>query len=637
MKKRRTMKWILLAAVIILTLCCTAAFAEDKFANGEEKTVTALNPADRDSVYGGKLNGTAASSRLTVDTATIPIREAFGGGKASIGDTSDNAQTSTASVSGDAQLSLMMGYKGESYSWCEVYGGGYASAKGTHTVLGSTNIQMKNPNAAAELIYGGGYAYGFVDMPAKSTVKRNTSIILTQGNVKGGPHFAVAGGGRADNYGDASVEGNTSIEISGNVTVGNQNEPRCIFGGGIAEDHCIAKVGGSTGITISGGKLDRINVYGGGKVGFNGNGSHADVSGDALITIQGAEGLKATAGVWSLNGGGLNMSTVDHESCTADVKGKKYLVFDNAGKGTVRADIKDFDVIKFKGENSITFIEPLSSDVKSVVLEGSAADGTIILTLAEGSHKPEIVGTNARWDGMKLVAGEGKEAPAEPTEPKFNEDIKNVISKDVAAVKPAVSTDKTAVAAELSGIGIESSDLGEDAEGNIILNKDTVVTAGGAYSNAYMLPIFTAVKTAGSTAEIIACSFMVNKADLLAAKPEEVKLLKIKGKTSSLLFKYSDKAEDFLKDGCFTVQTSDDKIAPRAGALTEDKYKVTVFIKDNGLYDLDETSGSILDPAAIVKTSEGGSSGGSSGCSAGFGALALLAIVPIIVRRKRDK
>ena len=153
-----------------------------------------------------------------------------------------------------------------------------------------------------------------------------------------------------------------------------------------------------------------------------------------------------------------------------------------------------------------------------------------------------------------------------------------------------------------------------------------------------MLPIFTAVKT-NPSADIVACSFSVKSSDLLAKTPQEVKLLKIKGKALTVSFKYSDKTEDFLKDGYFTIQTSgDNKIADKAAAFTADVYKVTMFIKDNGEYDLDPTVGSILDPAAIVKTStKSPDSGSSGGCSAGFAAIALLAIVPIVVRRKRNK
>ena len=641
MKKKSTMKLAALAAVIILALFCTTAFAEpvDIFANGLEKGVDALNPKSLDSVYGGSLNGAVQSTKLIVNT-DIPLGNAFGGvfggGKASSGD-SVTPLDSSASVSGDTQLYLMNGYNGSKSeaSYSNVYGGGYADPKGVHTVYGNTDIQMQNPLATATRILGGGRAEGYTEVDAYSIVKGNTSILLTQGKVSGGGHIALAGGGIADNYGYANVEGNTSIKISGGVSVGNEDEPKVgIFGGGIVYNNCTANVKGNTNITITGGTFVHISVYGGGMAFMGNTNANADVSGDGTITIQGADGLKAIAGVLSLNGGGLNAGG---RTCSAEVKGKKSLVFDSTGSGTVDAEIADFDVIIFKGTSGITFTKALSSDVKSVKAEGAFADGTVILTLAEGSYKPKIEGTNARWEGMKLVAGGEKETPAEPEKPIFEGDVNNVISKDVEAVAPAVSTDITAVETKLVSTDIKSSDLDTDASGQVVLKKSVVVTAGGSYSDAYMLPIFTAAKT-NPSADIVACSFAVKSSDLLAKTPQEVKLLKIKGKASTLSFKYSDKAEDFLKDGYFTIQTSgDNKIAPRAAAFSADVYKVTMFIKDNGDYDLDPTAGSILDPSAIVKASESGSGGSSGGCSAGFAAIALLAIAPVVVRRKRNK
>ena len=70
-----------------------------------------------------------------------------------------------------------------------------------------------------------------------------------------------------------------------------------------------------------------------------------------------------------------------------------------------------------------------------------------------------------------------------------------------------------------------------------------------------------------------------------------------------------------------------------------------MFIADNGSFDLNKAEGIIADPAVIVRTSKteptpepeptpsGG--GGGGGCSAGWGALALLAVVPLFARRKK--
>ena len=75
--------------------------------------------------------------------------------------------------------------------------------------------------------------------------------------------------------------------------------------------------------------------------------------------------------------------------------------------------------------------------------------------------------------------------------------------------------------------------------------------------------------------------------------------------------------------------------------VASEKYELVLFVADGGDYDLDKTeNGVVIDPCAILKaesapinpTPKTGS--GSGGCSAGVGALALLALVPLFLRRK---
>ena len=109
------------------------------------------------------------------------------------------------------------------------------------------------------------------------------------------------------------------------------------------------------------------------------------------------------------------------------------------------------------------------------------------------------------------------------------------------------------------------------------------------------------------------------------------------------------------KGGCFTIQKDGDKAILAADApLTDNRYKVTLFIKDNdgnngtdaGKFDLDPAQGKILDPCAIVgkktepptpPTPPTPPSGGSSGgCSAGaFALAALLGGALLVFKEKR--
>lgn len=96
-------------------------------------------------------------------------------------------------------------------------------------------------------------------------------------------------------------------------------------------------------------------------------------------------------------------------------------------------------------------------------------------------------------------------------------------------------------------------------------------------------------------------------------------------------------------DGTFTVTEENGEIL--SGPFDADKkYIITLYIADNGDYDLDKTDGNIIDPTAIVtlKTPEPqpaptASNSGGGGCSAAHSAAALLALaaLPFIARRKK--
>lgn len=118
-------------------------------------------------------------------------------------------------------------------------------------------------------------------------------------------------------------------------------------------------------------------------------------------------------------------------------------------------------------------------------------------------------------------------------------------------------------------------------------------------------------------------------------------------------------------DGTFCVSADGHILSPDTEISSDDTdvYEVTIFTKDNGAFDLNPASGKILNAtvlynviAAQDKESdiddpvspeilpddigeyvyEGYKSrGGSGGCNAGFAAMALLAVIPIVLRRKK--
>lgn len=183
---------------------------------------------------------------------------------------------------------------------------------------------------------------------------------------------------------------------------------------------------------------------------------------------------------------------------------------------------------------------------------------------------------------------------------------------------------------------LNSGDMRLDDAHQVTLTETAVMAAAGAnkITAVYPLPLFAVMQSSSSYKQRIACSFVVASADLMAERPEDVKLLKVTGKSSSKYFTYTDNSDDFVRDGYFTIQPNDDSgsVVPKGTALTENYYRVTLFAKDNGAFDLDKTEGVTLDPAAIVSTPKSS----SGGCNAGFAALLAIPALAVFRRRKRQ-
>ncbi len=75
------------------------------------------------------------------------------------------------------------------------------------------------------------------------------------------------------------------------------------------------------------------------------------------------------------------------------------------------------------------------------------------------------------------------------------------------------------------------------------------------------------------------------------------------------------------------------KTLSRNTPLTDNYYRVTIFVKDNGAFDMDKTEGSALIAPAILQSKDTS----SGGCNAGFAGTALIfaiALLPIAQKRK---
>ncbi len=223
---------------------------------------------------------------------------------------------------------------------------------------------------------------------------------------------------------------------------------------------------------------------------------------------------------------------------------------------------------------------------------------------------------------------------AKPEKPVIDDTVKTPTSVDIEHT-PKVYSDANSAAAALSS-DITSSDLEVSAGGKVYITgakANEIIKAslaGETLEKSESLPIFTI----SSDKEVVACSWKVKGALLLAERADAVDIRKIVSAKQTLKFEYSVNAANY-GDGKFTILTSDGKIA--SGTIdTAADYQILLFIKDGGSYDLDSVNGKVTDPAVIVKTSSPAPSGGSSGsCNAGFGAAVLLTLLPLVLRRKK--
>ena len=230
--------------------------------------------------------------------------------------------------------------------------------------------------------------------------------------------------------------------------------------------------------------------------------------------------------------------------------------------------------------------------------------------------------------------------------------------KATSAAAKYLTVDDITGAAKDMGLGL--GDLAVDSGGNLILGQDIVTKALASAAasdpavksgDVQVLPIVSATVAKGGLA---ALTFEISGDRFGAVKTAaDMKVMKILADGRGIMFDtalsstgFADKhAALFADDGSTLVTGSVDKTAT---------YKLTVFIQDNGKFDLcsGDSEGKVIDPVAVVKVASedsaasgdvtsGDTSGDKtsrhhgSGCNAGFPALLALMAIPFAVRRKK--
>ena len=282
--------------------------------------------------------------------------------------------------------------------------------------------------------------------------------------------------------------------------------------------------------------------------------------------------------------------------------------------------------------------------------------GTVVVTakVTQGGELQEKDVYTANYTVVIKATGGGSIVDETPDGTAVSPVEPSISVPGVVTASPGVAADADVTAAL---IGTSAANITADSKGNLTLKNSLVSTAAGqaiaaaakegkleagtTVEGMHTLPIFTAA--GNEPREIIAAGFAVSGDALFAETPKDVRLLKVfPDDREGRLFDFAAASGDY-KDKTFTVLDGTNSVPEKI--VAEESYTLVLFIRDYGDFDLDKIdNGSVTDPVALLQTKAPGgesnpgesSSSSGGGCSAGYGLLALLAIVPAALRRKKN-
>ena len=552
----------------------------------------------------------------------------------------------------------------------QIWGGNNSVANSGHTYAATESVAVYLRQGKVGAVTAGPSSWASRGKTAEAVVSKDVYVEVTSADFSSFSHYLGGGGVSWGEGSSAIVKGNTSVAVKGGGGID------ILVGGGLSRAGGNAGVEGNTSIAIigdaglkaltkdawiiAGGKLDE-------ETGNAISTSSAAVSGDATITFANIE-----KGVFAgkITGQGVqrtvekkpyDKNTNDTFDYTTSVAGASVLVFDNVKADFSGAKIKEMDRVEIANGTELT-LSNLGA-AKELKLTGDwAGKGTVTaVSVKTNGDNIEIDDDEANGiidykvtpdaSGFKVVVNCSKTEKEKPVKPDLPEEspkdiitaIPGVIYIDVTsadAKKEAVEDVVAAVGGVLKAEDLvvnEETALIEAAESTVVKAAEKALADKGeraTVAKVRPLPVF-AVESGDITeaGAVVAVGFEMKGSEFLAAKPEEVRLLKVQGSAAGKFFEYTSDPKAF-GDGSFTVQDENDAVF--AGTFDADtKYKLVLFIKDNGEFDLRSAEREICDPAAIVQTESKASSGSSGGCSAGFAALALIALLPLAMRGKK--
>ncbi len=265
--------------------------------------------------------------------------------------------------------------------------------------------------------------------------------------------------------------------------------------------------------------------------------------------------------------------------------------------------------------------EKSAGEIKEMILDG--ANGSIA---KEGYSAHGALDAYEAWNGYAEAV-----EPEQPSETPAN----------VTPVYAQIATDGTTLGEIFDEDELREVDNMFYLDAGITKSAVKNIRAGKTVSGISLFPVFTAESGELKQNSLGAVAFAVSgEAFGGGSTLADVAICKVFPDGTALEYKEAGASP---ADGTFTVTEADGSTL--SGPFdSEKKYIITLYIADNGDYDLDKTGSIITDPTAIVtlKTPEPqpaptASGGGGGGCAAVHSAAALLALaaLPLIARRKK--
>ena len=651
-------------------------------------TLIVDNPNARvEQIWGGNNSVTnKGSTYAETGSVEVYLRQgkvgAVTAGPSSWGD-KGNSKYADAVVSKDVYVEVTSADFGADAEFFSPYlGGGGVSFGGSAVVKGSTSVVVKGGNGIDIMVGGGlGRNKGQADVEGDTriTVKGNSGLkALTE------EAWIIAGGKRDSTGSSAAVGGNATVifsDINSGIFKGT------ITGQGVERDENDKnKRIYDKNIADNFNYLD--SVFGDSVLVFDN--VRADFSGATIVEMDRIELTSGTelkladlggATAIELTGNWTNLGTPSALTLTkaVDKVPEVYFREDTGIVSAVFNEAKTELVVTCK--NAPIAVTPTalklqlgkSDTVKATTpvagedVTWNSSDETVATVDRDGkvtAHKAGIAVISATGSVTKTTAGctvtvEDPAAPdpvptPAPVTPTVITEKDNPVTKDKdvpADVKPATPVIKPATEENTKALAA-SADVPvkfftATADGNItvdpVIAKKTVASvmsddAAVAPKTIVTLPIITATISDGKVA---ALAMKTTGAQLGAAANNivsDITLIKILKDETGAKFGYTAEPSGYA-DQSFTLKNADgnnlaftDKIDPAA------TYTLILFVKDNGEFDYDNTTGSVIDPVAMAMNEAKApkpSGGSSSGCSAGVGILALLALLPLAAARRK--